>query len=154
MPETFVRVHHQLARLGHALQRFALQHQILAVVQIAIEHGGVENEKTAVDVTGAHLGLFVELDNGGAFNGQLAEPAGRMNASERGRFAVGLVKFSERADVNVADTVAVGQAENAVCFQIPSGAPEPRAGHGLFAGVHQRLEIYSPAKNSGQPSKA
>src|SRR6516162_7553486 len=131
LPETFMGVHHQFAGLGQALQRFTLQHQILAVAQIPVKDAGVKDEKTAVDVM-CGLRFFLELYDMGILNHQFPKPSRRMNAGERGGFAVGLMKFPERADVDVADAVTVSQAEETVRFQITPGAPKPGAGHRLF----------------------
>ena len=48
-----------------------------------------------------------------------------MDTGERGGFTMGLMEFLERRDVNVADAIAVGQAENAV--RIPDNAGRARA---------------------------
>ena len=59
-----------------------------------------------------------------------------MRAGQRPDLAVRFVEFDERGDVNVRHAIAVGRAKNSARLQIFPRAPEPGAGHGIFAGVH------------------
>jgi hypothetical protein len=61
-----------------------------------------------------------------------------MRASQCPNFTVRFVKLNKRRNVNVRDPIAISRAENSFRLQIFPRAPEPRAGHRIFARVHAR----------------
>ena len=83
------------------------------------------------------LGLFGEAQHLVALQLENAEAAGRQHGRDGGELAVLLVEVNRRADVDVGNAVAIGQAEGfLVCNPVDHALQAP-AGHRRLAGVNQ-----------------
>src|ERR1043165_9467883 len=136
LPESAVAVRGELAVPGQLAERLPLPDGLVAV-DIG-DRARLENEEPAVDPRPVPGGLFVELlDSGPARgDGDRAEPAGRLDRGHRRPAAFAAMEGDQLGDVDVADAVAVGEAEGAV-LEEPAHPPQPPAGHRALPGVHQ-----------------
>ena len=92
LPEAIVAVNHELAIPGQVLQGLALQNAPIVDGEV-VENLRLEDEEPPVDEALGGLGLLGEAANLFAFHEKLSESGGRMDAGDRGKASVRLVKF-------------------------------------------------------------
>jgi len=129
-----VLVDHQLAVGRALLERGALEGAAVVVGHVAQEVLG-EHEEASVDVAVRRVGLLGEAAHARTVDRELAEPARRADARDRGELAVLLVERDRLRHVDVRQAVTVGEQE-VRRLEVLRDAGEPRAGHRLGAGVH------------------
>src|SRR5262249_36348089 len=146
LPVAVVRVHLELAVLGEALERVALEHAAVGGGQI-LEERAFEDEESAVDEAIRHGRLLAELDHAGATRHQLAEARGRTDTGHGPDPAVALVKGHELPDVDVGHAVTVRQHESrtvdVALDSLDAGAGQ-RGGTGVGEGHRPALGQPAP----------
>jgi len=99
----------------------------------------LEHEEAAVDHAAVTARLFDEAaDLAAIADVDGAKARRRVGGGERVSLAMVAMEAKCGGDVDVADTVAVGEAEVVFVARVLGHALEASAGHGDFAGVHQR----------------
>jgi hypothetical protein len=134
LPESAVVVDGELAVVHEAAQRLLLPDGGVALD--VVEHARLADEEAAVDQVAVGGGLLAEAVHPVRLRREVerAEAARLQHRRHGGERALLAVEGDQRADVDVGDPVAVGQAEGLVA-EIVAHAAEPSAGHGLEPGV-------------------
>src|ERR1017187_5501613 len=132
--EAVMAVGHELAFVGQPFERFAL-HDAVVIAEV-LEELSLESE-----VAGAHpsigLGLFGKSPHAALLRQiEHAEAGNWRNAGHRSDLAVAFVKVQQAADIDVAQTVAIGEQEG-VAVYILLNLGEASAGLAIQAGIGQ-----------------
>ena len=133
MPEPLVEVDRELPVGGQRAQRPVLEEELRVLVEV-LERLALEDEEAPRDDALRH-GLLRELDDTAAGGLHLAVARGGVHARHRGEPALAPVVVEQRADVDVGDGVAVGQAEGGRALEVAPHAPQAGAGGGVGAGL-------------------
>src|SRR5579885_263363 len=136
MPEAAMLERHHLTHGGKTDNRRTLPARLVALDEI--EHARGEHEEAAVDQSPIAARL---LDEGGyrvslTLDGAVASR--RPYCGDRRQSAVAKMKFDLRADIEIAQAVAIGEAECFFVLDVVGYAAEPAAGQRVLAGVDQR----------------
>src|SRR5690242_1032147 len=136
LPEAAVLVRHYLPEGDEADERRAFPASVVAGDHV--EAFRRQHEITAVDETAVARRLLGESDDGVAPALDRAVAAGRPHRRDRGELAVAVMEADQFADVHIADTVAIGEAEGILAGQMRADALEAAAGLRVLAGVNER----------------
>ena len=123
-----------------------LEHQVVTGPAEVVEDPLLEDEEPRADPV-VDLRLLAELaDHLTAGDVDHAEAGERADGRDRGDLAVGLVEVEESADVDVGQTVAVGDDEPLRVGDVPLDLPDAAPGLGRRSGVGDghlplRLEV-------------
>src|SRR5439155_27158747 len=137
LPEAVMGPDHQLAFSRELPQRLPLQYQIVTIVEVAFSEIPFEHQEATIDEPLAHLRLFVKRRHLPPIYPQHSEPVRRPDRRHGPDLAVGSMKTEQRVDVDVADTIAIGDAEWTP-IQILTDAADPRASERRLTGLRQR----------------
>lgn len=96
------------------LEGLSLEDQIITVVEIAVDEGALEDEETAAADETLGERLFGKPSDPVASYGKLAEPIHRPGHRLRAEAPMGAVKCKQRTHVDVAQPVAICEAEGFV----------------------------------------
>lgn len=122
-----------LSQLAHGLglpRRLVVRDQVYAFRR---QHKEATDDKAAVAT-----GFFGEGRHGITVALQRTVASGRLHRGDSSESAVLLVKGDRGADIDVAQTIAVGEAETLVVLHVVGHSPEAAAGQGVFTGIDQR----------------
>src|SRR5262249_36022119 len=108
MPEPIVAKHHQFAICHQSLHWLLFQHEIFTVVEI-IEQSLFANEKATRNVPLRYLRFLIESNHSLVAYIELAKSPRRADAGHRHGFAMSSVKINQGSDIDVADSVTIGQ---------------------------------------------
>lgn len=120
--------------MGQALHGLALPDGGVAVD--VVDDLGREHKEAAVDPGAIAVGLFLEAEDSLVVEAKRTEATRGLGSGECGELAVLLMEGDQGGDVDVADAVAIGEAE-VVAIEVGPDALESAAGHGLLAGVDE-----------------
>ena len=71
-----------------------------------------QHEEAAIDPAAVAVGFFDKFTHASPSHAQAAIAPGRLHGSDRGQLTVIAMKFHQRADVDIGNTVAIGEAES------------------------------------------
>ncbi len=138
MPEAGVFEHFDLAVGSQTIHRALFENQIVTAFAQIIEDARRANKIAPRDQTTRHLRLFIEAENLAiGADGQFAETPGRLNTCDGQQAPVRFMEGHQRGNVDIADTVTVGQKENIVFEDIRLNATDTPACHRVHAGFGQ-----------------
>src|SRR4051812_8237091 len=100
LPETGVRIGHELPAGGEAHERFLLPTGLIA--RNEIDGLRFDDEEAAVDPCAVARGLLLEARDQLTLQVQRAVSSGRLDRGDRGKLAVIAMELDERANVDVA----------------------------------------------------
>src|SRR6185312_15575035 len=109
LPESGMRISGNLAITGQCLQRIALPDGGIALD--VVEHAVLQDEKAAVYPRAIARGLFLEAGDPVVLDVDGTEAARWLHRAHRGESGTSPVKGQLGRDVDVGETVAVGEAE-------------------------------------------
>ncbi len=136
LPEAAVREGVELASAGKLLERLAFPTD--AVTFDIVEHARFQDEEATVDPGAIARGFLLETVNVTVcleLNGAIA--AGRLNGGQGRKLAVSTVECDQAVDGQVAESVAVGEAERLVADKLLHTF-QASARLGAIAGIDQR----------------
>ncbi len=100
-------------------------------------HLRAKHEVAAVDQRAITLGLFLETDDAVLLDVERTEAPRRVSGGQRRDLAVLAVEIDRCADIDVGDTVAVGEAEGFLVANVLGHAQQAAASHRVVAGVDE-----------------
>ena len=107
-----------------------------AVAIDQIDHRRLEHEITTVDPGIVAIGFFLELGHGSAFEVQGAIAPGGLHGGEGGLAAFGTVMGDELLDIDIGDTIPVGEAKRV--GEVIAHPSQATTGHRPVAGIDKR----------------
>src|SRR5271166_5510124 len=116
LPEALMVVHRQLAIVREPLERLPLPHRVVAVDVVADLR--VEHEKAAVDPAAVADRLLPKAEHARAVRLERPEPARRLRRGDGGEAPLPLMQRDRRLHVDVADAVAISDAEGLFALDI------------------------------------
>src|SRR5258706_7097712 len=105
------------------------------VIDIVDDFRG-QNEIATVDPSAVTFGLFIECRYRFSIDVQCTKAPRRLRGGKGGERALAAVKRDKFANVHVAETIAVGEAE-VIVTKVLRNAFQATAGHGVLAGVDE-----------------
>ena len=142
-PEAGVTPGPEFAAVGQFSQGLEFPDGLIPVDQI--QHGRIEHEEARIDpvaitITGRLLGKprhHIAVHRGGAIpKAQAAVAAWGLHGGNRGETTVAVVIGDQGTDVDIADAIAVGEAER-LPAKVMGHPPQAATGGRGFTGVHQ-----------------
>src|SRR5581483_3736042 len=133
-PKSRVAIGDKLAVVNQSFQQIGFKH--IAVVGEIFEDSRLEHHETAVDPALVDLLLFAKADRLVAIERDAAKSGGRTNRGNRGKSFPGTVVCDHLVQIDIGDTVAVGEHERFIPYQVFKTL-HAAAGQGVGASVHQ-----------------
>ena len=129
-------VGHQLSLFRHGLQGSLFQDG--AVPLDVVDELWLADHEADVDEVAVPLGLLPKFPDAAVLGDvQDAEPLSGIIGGHSDHLAVGAVEGQQLGDVQVGDTVAVGEHKGLIA-DVVLHPPDPSAGHGTQAGIYHR----------------
>src|SRR4029077_8779274 len=135
LPKAPMKVGGELSGGGEPLKRGFLPDRVVSFYKV--RHGRLKDEKSTVDPGAVSWGLFVEAGHELSIEGEGSKSPGRLRSRHCRKFPVPRMIIQQITNVDIANTVSVGQAEPFPA-KVPHHPLQATARHRLLAGIHQR----------------
>src|SRR6266478_1682058 len=133
MPKTSMKVHGQLIFGGKPFQRLALPDYMIAL-DVAPNLRG-QNKETSVDPATIPKRLFLKTRDAIPLVPNCTEPTRRLSRRHSRKAPRLFMQFDCRADVNIADAVAVCDTKGIVTLNVRQNAFYSTANLGILPGI-------------------
>src|SRR5690606_10088845 len=131
LPETTVLIAHQLTFLRQGPHGVLLPGGVITLDEI--DDARLEHKEPAIDPAAVAQRLFLAPLHTGAITVHGTESSGRLHGRDGGKTAMLAMKRDQFANVDIGNTIAIGEAESFVTQVIPHPAQAP-ARRGVLSG--------------------